>query len=1331
MAGKMAKAMSLLTLSVILIVGLAANGGTNTQNGAHKEGTGSTGASFSPSFNGMKYSSGTSSRIVDEYLVGQNQSATIKNILTGTLHIDGPAGWMGQSFSTVVYNLFENRSYLRNSDFSSGSSSPDYWSWVRTTTEFLPTYDSLNNWVYIWAHASNSYNPGDNANWTQTVYVDRSSVQGAQLQFKIWKSGTIEDRLNATVFVNKKTLWTRTHDLLQNSAQTISVNLTAVQLPSFPGNLVVTLELSNPSGQRVRTDNKDVYFDDVYLYIKCKPYPESADLKIKLGASSYPLVGYGYGNGRASLGLSTSPPYDFTFISNSTGVSLKCNSTASLFHRFLNTSTTFGASAGSQVNYNVSKLSFLDAADKIIGTTKYYRDALNVSFPRDWSYSSTLLPNENTYNNITGQVRKYNNNSCSWIIMVNVTGIGSYRPNPYVIVSQAPNYLGSISTYRSNATGWVAGNFFVNGSRIKVNSTVQPGGASKGSAYVVFYNASDYSVRYNMSNYAATPASNRSVSFNFKWSDNVSGVGANVSKSDLITLVLWSNGSEVGVNWTQISFDLTPPNIKITAPGGIIYLRGIPSLGISELDAHPKNMTLYVNGTNVGNWTSPSIIYIFNTTKYGDGHVELKAQGWDEVDHVNTTILTVFVDNTQPSLATNLPANGSYVHQTVSLSITSTDTNFRRVALFIDGVNITSSAGAHSGNIAFNWDTGGINKDTTNLTVVGLDLAGNLNKTTSLVHVDNTPPALRLSLPTIGQYVGGNPTLNMLCTDAHLRNVTLLIDGIPMRTWTYGNPSYSWNTTIYSDGTHTLGLIGWDSAGNVNETALLTVYVDNTPPSTPELTYPNDDESFNSTTLGLPLSWRASLDSGSGVAYYILQLDTSPSFDSNNLRTISLNTTSYPIPESQPLANGTWYWHVYSVDSVGNVGSYSSARSFQVIVKLVPPPEGLPLTILIGLLGGIPALAILSSVILLRRRKARAETGEYSTKSLMAAYIFSGDGRAMFSHAFKETKVEPQLVSGFLTAISEMMKEVVGGDRRPLRTIERSDAKIIIEFGTTVTGALVAKEASREYRRRLRAFVARFEDDYADKIPKWDGDQAFFQAAPEIIEEVFAAGAKVATYPTIAGLEDLLVSEKLSGVVVSVAGKTGSGKTEFCLRYAASLLKREKPVIVLAATLSPKEVREQLKSNSVDVGKVEKQGILKVYDAYSGVSGLQSDEQYKFGSPGELNNINLALSRHLGNLKNATIFFDSLSTMIDYSDLELAVDFIRTVKVKLQQGGYTAFFIVDSNAHDENTLNYILHVMDGEIETASETKKKGEIERLVSFKRLKGFKIKPGYHEFK
>jgi KaiC/GvpD/RAD55 family RecA-like ATPase len=713
-----------------------------------------------------------------------------------------------------------------------------------------------------------------------------------------------------------------------------------------------------------------------------------------------------------------------------------------------------------------------------------------------------------------------------------------------------------VFTYRLVAATWVSGSTFTTNDKIRINATLLYGD-TEGSAYVVFDNASDYSLYLNMSAYMTAPDPDGVMPFTFLWSHT------NVTKSDLITLVLWSNGSSYGINWMIVRFDISPPQLSISLP-------------------------------STGKYVDPST---------GD----------------------TYFGGTVKSIVLSISAN---------------------------------------------------------------DREGNLD------------------------------------------NASLFIDSTNVATRYTSSFSFPWNISVYAFKEVNITLLSWDQYGNKNRTETM-VHIDNIAPSTPSLTYPNDAEEFNSTTLGLPLSWLASSDSGSGVKYYVLQLDTSTNFNSANLRSITLSNTSYSIPTGEPLSNGTWYWRLWAVDYVGNIGGYSSVRSFQVVVHLTPPTEGLPLPVLIGLLSGIPALAILSSVIFMRRRRRETETGEYDRKSLMAAYVFASNGVAMFSHGFKETKVDPQLLSGFLTAISEMMKEVVGGDKRPLRTIERSDAKILIEFGTSVTGALVTKKSSREYRRRLRAFIARFEDDYADKIPKWKGDQSVFQAASETLEEVFAPSVLAATYPTISGLEDLLVSEKLGGVAVSVLGKTGSGKTEFCLRYAASLLKRGKPVIAVAASIAPKEIRELLKGNGVNLDKVEEEGTLTIYDAYSAVSGLQSEEKYKFGSPGELNNINLSLSRNFGKIKNATVLFDSFSMMIEYSDLELAVDFVRTVKVKIQQGGHTAFFIIDSNAHDEDTLNYILHVMDGEIETVAEVRKKGEPERLVSFKRLKGFKIKPGYHEFK
>nr|MDO8099706.1 ATPase domain-containing protein [Candidatus Njordarchaeota archaeon] len=168
------------------------------------------------------------------------------------------------------------------------------------------------------------------------------------------------------------------------------------------------------------------------------------------------------------------------------------------------------------------------------------------------------------------------------------------------------------------------------------------------------------------------------------------------------------------------------------------------------------------------------------------------------------------------------------------------------------------------------------------------------------------------------------------------------------------------------------------------------------------------------------------------------------------------------------------------------------------------------------------------------------------------------------------------------------------------------------------------------------------------------------------MEEVFAPSVKVATYPTILGIEDLLVDKGIGGIAISVVGKTGSRKSTFCLRHAASLLKRRYPVIIVDGSMPPKDIRKQLSTSGVDVDRLEEEGLLVLYDAYSEIFGIESKEKYKLGSPGELNTINFSLTRTLGILKNATIFFDSLTAMIEYSELELAVDFLRTMKVKLQ-----------------------------------------------------------------
>ena len=95
------------------------------------------------------------------------------------------------------------------------------------------------------------------------------------------------------------------------------------------------------------------------------------------------------------------------------------------------------------------------------------------------------------------------------------------------------------------------------------------------------------------------------------------------------------------------------------------------------------------------------------------------------------------------------------------------------------------------------------------------------------------------------------------------------------------------------------------------------------PPFPPSLVSPSNNAFVSDNTP--TFSWSSVLD----AFYYILQLDTSPSFSSSDLITVSgITSTSYTLITS--LFDDTWYWRVCVVDAANNQGAYSNTNIFSV-----------------------------------------------------------------------------------------------------------------------------------------------------------------------------------------------------------------------------------------------------------------------------------------------------------------------------------------------------------------------------------------------------------------
>ncbi|MHA1927765.1 MAG: hypothetical protein ACTSV2_04190 [Candidatus Thorarchaeota archaeon] len=107
-----------------------------------------------------------------------------------------------------------------------------------------------------------------------------------------------------------------------------------------------------------------------------------------------------------------------------------------------------------------------------------------------------------------------------------------------------------------------------------------------------------------------------------------------------------------------------------------------------------------------------------------------------------------------------------------------------------------------------------------------------------------------------------------------------------------------------------------------------SMVIDTVPPGNPGLLVPENETLQNNNTR--LFAWTHV----TGWDYYTIQFDTSHTFDSTDLRTITDITDAAYTP-SIPLTDGTWYWRVRAVDLANNIGDFSDAWS--VTIDGTPP----------------------------------------------------------------------------------------------------------------------------------------------------------------------------------------------------------------------------------------------------------------------------------------------------------------------------------------------------------------------------------------------------------
>lgn len=167
-----------------------------------------------------------------------------------------------------------------------------------------------------------------------------------------------------------------------------------------------------------------------------------------------------------------------------------------------------------------------------------------------------------------------------------------------------------------------------------------------------------------------------------------------------------------------------------------------------------------------------------------------------------------------------------------------------------------------------------------------------------------------------------------------------------------------------------------------------------------------------------------------------------------------------------------------------------------------------------------------------------------------------------------------------------------------------------------------------------------------------------------------------------------------------VIGPPLGGKKRFVFQYLKSSLKKGLPVVFLSTDSSSEDVKRALVRDRIC------KGVFRFIDCYSlqaGDSVSDTDDIRFVSGPLALNEISIALAEFekefsLINVSHLVVF-DSLSTLLMYSNASMVGRFLQVLIAKIRASGGSIIFTLEQGMHDpkdmvtlEHLMNSIIHV---------------------------------------
>jgi KaiC/GvpD/RAD55 family RecA-like ATPase len=186
------------------------------------------------------------------------------------------------------------------------------------------------------------------------------------------------------------------------------------------------------------------------------------------------------------------------------------------------------------------------------------------------------------------------------------------------------------------------------------------------------------------------------------------------------------------------------------------------------------------------------------------------------------------------------------------------------------------------------------------------------------------------------------------------------------------------------------------------------------------------------------------------------------------------------------------------------------------------------------------------------------------------------------------------------------------------------------------------------------------------------------------------------------------------GTNLLVAGPPMTGKRTLALEILAHGNRRGDGTIVVTTKDGGEDVREDLRER---LGRDENApiGIVDCVSKQQGMNPSQSEDIAYASSPKDMTGIGIQLSEFLQgfykdrNVQRNRILLHSLSTLLMYSNLQTVFRFLHVFTGRVQSADALGVFVIDSTAHDQQTMSTLQQLFDGQIEVREGEESRSEL----------------------